>query len=111
MTLQGNAKVADAGAGSMGTDDDGQAKPQAIARGPVAAVVAIKQLGTNGGGFFGANSAHPFENPNAWTNFLTCARASSSSRWPLVSCSAGCSTTCGTPPSSSASCWCMLGRH
>lgn len=43
---------------------------QLIARGPVAAIVAIKQLGTNGGGFFGANSAHPFENPNAWTNVL-----------------------------------------
>jgi K+-transporting ATPase ATPase A chain len=45
---------------------------QKIARGPVAAVIPIKHLGTNGGGFFGANSAHPFENPTAWTNFLTC---------------------------------------
>src|SRR5947209_6313566 len=45
---------------------------QTIARGPVAAVVAIKQLGTNGGGYFGANSAHPFENPNAWTNLVEC---------------------------------------
>jgi K+-transporting ATPase ATPase A chain len=45
---------------------------QKIARGPVAALVSIKHLGTNGGGFFGANSAHPFENPNAWTNLLTC---------------------------------------
>jgi K+-transporting ATPase ATPase A chain len=45
---------------------------QEIARGPVAAVIPIKHLGTNGGGFFGANSAHPFENPNAWTNYLTC---------------------------------------
>jgi K+-transporting ATPase ATPase A chain len=43
---------------------------QSIARGPVAAFVAIKQLGTNGGGFFGANCAHPFENPNAWSNLL-----------------------------------------
>jgi K+-transporting ATPase ATPase A chain len=56
----------------MGSDDDGAAKPQLIARGPVAAVVAIKQLGTNGGGFFGANCAHPFENPTDWTNVLTC---------------------------------------
>ena len=56
--------------GAMGTDDDGGAKPQEIARGPVAAVIPIKHLGTNGGGFFGANSAHPFENPDAWTNFL-----------------------------------------
>jgi potassium-transporting ATPase potassium-binding subunit len=45
---------------------------QKIARGPVAAIVAIKQLGTNGGGFFGANSCHPFENPNDWSNYLTC---------------------------------------
>jgi len=37
---------------------------QTIARGPVAAMVAIKQLGTNGGGFFGPNSTHPFENPS-----------------------------------------------
>jgi K+-transporting ATPase ATPase A chain len=46
------------------------AKPQVIARGPVAAVLPIKHFGTNGGGFFGANSAHPFENPNEWTNYL-----------------------------------------
>lgn len=39
-----------------------------VARGPAAALVAIKQLGTNGGGYFGANSAHPFENPNEWSN-------------------------------------------
>ncbi|MGO2637629.1 MAG: potassium-transporting ATPase subunit KdpA [Enterococcus viikkiensis] len=38
--------------------------------GPVASQVAIKQLGTNGGGFFGANSAYPFENPTLMTNFL-----------------------------------------
>ncbi len=43
---------------------------QAIARGPVAHFEAIKQLGENGGGFFGANSAHPFENPNAASNLL-----------------------------------------
>jgi K+-transporting ATPase ATPase A chain len=45
---------------------------QSIARGPVAAIVAIKQIGTNGGGFFGANSCHPFENPSAFTNWLEC---------------------------------------
>ncbi|MBJ3756179.1 potassium-transporting ATPase subunit KdpA, partial [Salmonella enterica subsp. enterica serovar Derby] len=39
-----------------------------VSRGPVAAFVAIKHLGTNGGGFFGANSAHPLENPNYLTN-------------------------------------------
>ncbi len=41
-----------------------------VSRGPVAAMIAIKQLGTNGGGFYGANSAHPFENPNYFTNML-----------------------------------------
>lgn len=41
-----------------------------VSRGPVAAFVAIKHLGTNGGGFFGPNSAHPFENPNFMTNFI-----------------------------------------
>ena len=45
---------------------------QTIPIGPAAFQVAIKQLGTNGGGFFGINSAHPFENPNAWTNLLQC---------------------------------------
>ena len=44
---------------------------QAIARGPVAALVAIKQAGTNGGGFFGPNSTHPFENPSPWSNMLS----------------------------------------
>jgi K+-transporting ATPase ATPase A chain len=43
---------------------------QTIGQGPVASQEAIKMLGTNGGGFFNANSAHPFENPNALTNFL-----------------------------------------
>jgi K+-transporting ATPase ATPase A chain len=43
---------------------------QTIALYPTASQEAIKQLGTNGGGIFNANSAHPFENPNAWTNFL-----------------------------------------
>jgi len=43
---------------------------QTISIGPMASQEVIKQLGTNGGGFFNANSAHPFENPNAWTNVL-----------------------------------------
>lgn len=43
---------------------------QTIARGPVAAFLTIKQLGTNGGGFFGPNSTHPLENPTFWTNGL-----------------------------------------
>jgi potassium-transporting ATPase potassium-binding subunit len=44
---------------------------QVIAMGPVASQEAIKQLGTNGGGYFNANAAHPFESPNAITNFLS----------------------------------------
>jgi K+-transporting ATPase ATPase A chain len=47
---------------------DGQT--QLIAQGPVASMEIIKNLGTNGGGFFNANSAHPFENPNAFTNLI-----------------------------------------
>jgi potassium-transporting ATPase potassium-binding subunit len=43
---------------------------QTLAGGPVASQEAIKQLGTNGGGFFNANSAHPFENPNAFSNIF-----------------------------------------
>src|SRR3984893_1471155 len=43
---------------------------QQIPLGPVASQIAIKQLGTNGGGFLGQNSAHPFENPTPFTNFI-----------------------------------------
>ena len=53
------------------TDTDGQAiQQQVIAVGPTASQLAIKHLGTNGGGFFNVNAAHPFENPNAFTNLL-----------------------------------------
>lgn len=55
----------------MGSDN----KPiteQTIAVGPAASQIAIKQLGTNGGGFFSVNSAHPFENPTPLTNFVEC---------------------------------------
>lgn len=45
-------------------------KSQVVAVGPAASQIAIKQLGTNGGGFFNVNSAHPFENPTPFTNFL-----------------------------------------
>jgi K+-transporting ATPase ATPase A chain len=48
-----------------------QGATQTIAQGPVASQEIIKELGTNGGGFFNANSAHPYENPNPFTNFLT----------------------------------------
>ena len=43
---------------------------QVLAVGPAASQIAIKQLGTNGGGFFNVNSAHPFENPTPLSNFL-----------------------------------------
>ena len=56
--------------GSMGLDDKGAAKPQTIIVGPVAAVIPIKMLGTNGGGFYGMNAAHPLENPTATTQLL-----------------------------------------
>lgn len=52
------------------TVDTLEGSQQTIAMGPVASQEAIKLLGTNGGGFFGANSAHPFENPTPFTNFL-----------------------------------------
>jgi K+-transporting ATPase ATPase A chain len=57
------------GAETAGTVD---ASAQKLARGPVAALVPIKNLASVGGGFFGANSAHPFENTGAATNFLQC---------------------------------------
>ncbi|MGN8260444.1 potassium-transporting ATPase subunit KdpA [Pseudomonas sp. SMSB3] len=47
-----------------------QGNEQTLPLGPVASQIAIKQLGTNGGGFFGVNSAHPFENPTAWSNLF-----------------------------------------
>ncbi|WJM94558.1 potassium-transporting ATPase subunit KdpA [Pseudomonas defluvii] len=47
-----------------------QGVDQLIPLGPAASQIAIKQLGTNGGGFFGVNSAHPFENPSAWSNLF-----------------------------------------
>jgi K+-transporting ATPase ATPase A chain len=47
-----------------------EAAKQTISMGPMASQEIIKELGTNGGGFMNANAAHPFENPNAWTNIL-----------------------------------------
>ena len=49
---------------------DGSSSTQLIAQGPVASQEFIKELGTNGGGFFNTNSAHPFENPTPFTNFI-----------------------------------------
>jgi potassium-transporting ATPase potassium-binding subunit len=55
------------------TGSDGQqVSTQTLAMGPAASQIAIKQLGTNGGGFFNVNSAHPFENPTALSNFIEC---------------------------------------
>jgi K+-transporting ATPase ATPase A chain len=72
MTMKGAAQVTTLEPGAMGADEHGQPQlQQQISRGPVAAIIPIKHLGTNGGGFFGANSAHPYENPSAWSNFLT----------------------------------------
>jgi K+-transporting ATPase ATPase A chain len=60
---------------------------QVIAQGPVASQLAIKQLGTNGGGYFNVNSSHPFENPNAITNFIE--------MWSILIISAGLTYTFG----------------
>ena len=57
-------------AGADGKVTDQVVREQQIAQGPVASQEVIKELGTNGGGFFNANSAHPFENPTPSTNFL-----------------------------------------
>jgi K+-transporting ATPase ATPase A chain len=72
MTFESTHQVSTLEPASMGTTDNGQAKQQTLVVGPVAAVIPIKMLGTNGGGFYGMNSAVPFENPSSWTNFLTC---------------------------------------
>ncbi len=70
MTYQTNYQVNTLEPTAMGTDNNGAAKLQTIVVGPLAAFEPMKQLGTNGGGFYGMNSAHPFENPTAATNFL-----------------------------------------
>lgn len=49
-----------------------EGQEQLVSQGPTAAVVAIKQLGTNGGGYFGVNSSHPLENPSALSNIAEC---------------------------------------
>ena len=70
MTYQSDYQVTTLEPAAMGTDDNGQPKQQTIVVGPLAAFVPMKMMGTNGGGFYGMNSAHPFENPSAATNFL-----------------------------------------
>ena len=66
--LMAVGRAADAGGFAAG--DDAGRPAQDIAIGPFASQEAIKMLGTNGGGPFNANSAHPFENPDAWTNLV-----------------------------------------
>ncbi|HUN57681.1 MAG TPA: potassium-transporting ATPase subunit KdpA [Candidatus Binataceae bacterium] len=70
MTFQSEYQVNTLEPAAMGTDSNNQAKQQAIVIGPLAAFVPMKMLGTNGGGFFGMNSCHPFENPSGLSNFL-----------------------------------------
>jgi potassium-transporting ATPase potassium-binding subunit len=70
MTLQSSYQVSTLEPAAMGTTDKGEVKKQTIVVGPVAALESIKMLGTNGGGFFGMNSAHPYENPTGLSNFF-----------------------------------------
>jgi K+-transporting ATPase ATPase A chain len=72
MTYASTHEVSTLETAAMGTADNGQPKQQTLVVGPVASVIPIKMLGTNGGGFYGMNSAVPFENPTALTNFFTC---------------------------------------
>lgn len=70
MTLKTSYQVSTLEPAAMGTTDKGDVKQQTIVVGPVAAFESMKMLGTNGGGFYGMNSAHPFENPTAASNFF-----------------------------------------
>jgi potassium-transporting ATPase potassium-binding subunit len=73
---------------------------QVIAQGPVASQIAIKQLGTNGGGFFNANSAHPYENPNAISNLIE--------MWSIVAISAALTYTFGRMVKSTRQGWTLF---
>lgn len=74
---------------------------QTLAVGPVASQLAIKQLGTNGGGFFNVNSAHPFENPNAWSNLLQ--------MWAIIALPAALTYTFGRIVKDTRQGWVVLG--
>jgi K+-transporting ATPase ATPase A chain len=74
---------------------------QTIAQGPVASQEAIKQFGTNGGGFFNANSAHPFENPTPLSNFLA--------MFAIFAISSGLTYTLGSMTGSRAHGWAVWG--
>ena len=73
---------------------------QTIAQGPVASQIAIKQLGTNGGGFFNVNSAHPYENPNIWTNIIEL--------WAILALSLGLAITFGRMIGKEREGWALL---
>ena len=76
---------------------------QTIAVGPLASQEAIKQLGTNGGGFFNVNSAHPFENPSALSNMLAI--------WAMLIVSAALPFTFGRMVGSERQGWAILVGH
>ena len=73
---------------------------QVIAQGPVASQIAIKQLGTNGGGFFNVNSAHPYENPNAVSNLIE--------MWSILAISAALTYTFGRMVKSQRQGWTLF---
>lgn len=73
---------------------------QTIAQGPVASQIAIKQLGTNGGGFFNVNSAHPYENPSIWTNVVEA--------WAILALSLGLAVTFGRMIGKEREGWALL---
>ncbi len=74
---------------------------QVIAQGPVASQIAIKQLGTNGGGFFNANSAHPYENPSAISNLVE--------MWAIFAIGAALTYTFGRMVGDQRQGWAILG--
>jgi K+-transporting ATPase ATPase A chain len=74
---------------------------QVLAQGPVASQIAIKMLGTNGGGFFNVNSAHPYENPNIWTDII--------SVWAILAISLGLAVTFGRMIGREREGWALLG--
>jgi K+-transporting ATPase ATPase A chain len=76
-------------------------REQVIAQGPVASQEIIKELGTNGGGFFNANSAHPFENPTPFTNFIE--------MFAIFAISAGLTYTLGQMTGSARHGWAVWG--
>ena len=82
MTFKTSYDIQTLESGAMGTTDTGEAKPQTIVVGPVAAWESMKMLGTNGGGFYGMNSAHPFENPTGFSNFFNTYWYDDVSIWP-----------------------------